>query len=61
LVDRKEAGDIVLATGQGSPRPGKSNPNGHLFSEDMWHDLKKEGCFANEKWKDHLMSVYLKD
>jgi hypothetical protein len=61
FVDRKEAGDIVLATGQGSPRPGKSNPNGHLFSEDMWHDLKKEGCFANEKWKDHLMSVYLKD
>lgn len=39
FVDRAEAGRIVLASGQGSPGGTPvSNPNMHLFSEDMWND-----------------------
>lgn len=44
FVDRAEAGRIVVAAGQGSPRldPPGINPNGHLFSEDMWNDVDAE-------------------
>lgn len=59
FVSRKEAGEIVLAAGQGAPRPGKSNPNGHLFSEDMWHDVRFEGDFATKEHKADLMKHYL--
>lgn len=40
FVDRAEAGRIVLASKQGTPRmdPPEINPNLHLFSEDMWND-----------------------
>jgi len=43
-VGRAEAGRIVLASGQGSPRldPPGINPNCHLFSEDMWNDVDAE-------------------
>lgn len=39
-VDRAEAGRIVQASEQGSPRldPPGINPNELLFSEDMWND-----------------------
>ena len=59
FVGRKEAGEIVLATGQGSPRPGKSNPNGMLFSEDMWHDPRLEGDFVSEERKEKIMQSFL--
>ena len=49
FVDRVEGGAIAKATGQGSPRPGNSNPKGSLFSEDMWHDSRIEGAFASEE------------
>jgi len=58
FVGRVEAGNIVLATGQGSLRPGKSNPNGCLFSEDMWHDSRFEGPFASEEYKAELVERY---
>jgi hypothetical protein len=35
FVDRKEAADIVTASGQTEPR---DNCGGHLFSEDVWND-----------------------
>ena len=60
FVNRKEASEIVLATGQGAPRPGKSNLKGHLFSEDLWHDIRFEGPFASEEAKAHCMAAYLK-
>jgi hypothetical protein len=34
FVGRKEAAEIVVASGQGAPREGYE----HLFSEDMWND-----------------------
>lgn len=39
-IERAEAGALVQASGQGTPRllPAGINPNGHLFSEDMWND-----------------------
>lgn len=37
FVNRKEAGDLVLATGQGAPSTRITT--GHLFSEDLWLDL----------------------
>jgi hypothetical protein len=58
FVSRKEAGEIVLTTGQGSPRSGKSNPKNHLFSEDMWHDSRFEGDFASEEYKQELLEHY---
>lgn len=36
FVDRLQAGALVLATGQASPR---ASCNNHLFSEDLWLDL----------------------
>lgn len=43
FVDRAEAGRIVLASGQGAPGgTPTSNPNMHLFSEDMWNDTDTE-------------------
>lgn len=40
FVDREEAGRIVVAAGQASPRtePTGINPRAHLFSEDVWND-----------------------
>lgn len=61
FVGRKEAGQIALTNWQGSPRPGKSNPKGHLFSEDMWHDSRFEGPFATEEYKAELVEHYLAD
>jgi len=60
FVSREEAGKIVLEAGQGSPRSGKSNPNGHLFSEDMWHDPRFEGKFATEEYKAECIEHYNK-
>ncbi len=59
FVDRQEAGRIVLHNWQGSPRPGKSNPLGCLFSEDMWHDSRFEGPFVTEEAKAELVDHYL--
>lgn len=43
FVGRAEAGRIVLAAEQGSPGGSpRSNPNMHLFSEDMWNDHEDE-------------------
>lgn len=44
FVDREEAGRIVQAAGQGSPRldPPGINPKEMLFSEDMWNDVDLE-------------------
>jgi len=61
FVDREEAGFIVKATGQGLPRPGKSNPKQCLFSEDMWHNPDIEGPFADEEYKAKLMERFLED
>lgn len=38
FVNRKEAGDLVQQTGQGSPSDRITS--GHLFSEDLWNDHK---------------------
>jgi hypothetical protein len=59
FVDRIEAGRIVLEIGQGCPRPGKSNPKGALFSEDMWHDSRFQGPFATEEYKAETLSHFL--
>lgn len=59
FVDRQEAGQIVITNWQGSPRPGKSNPKGRLFSEDMWHNPSIEGPFATEEAKAELIERYL--
>lgn len=40
FVNRKEAGDLVQATGQGSPSDRITS--GHLFSEDLWNDPKAQ-------------------
>lgn len=58
FVGRVEAGRIALTNWQGSPRPGKSNPNGCLFSEDMWHNSSIEGPFATEQYKAELVEHY---
>lgn len=58
FVGRKEAGEIVMATGQGTPRIGKSNPNLMLFSEDMWHDSRFEGDFADQEYKEQCLAAY---
>lgn len=43
FVDRAEAGRIVLDAAQGSPGgTPETNPNMHLFSEDMWNDRARE-------------------
>lgn len=42
FVDRKEAGRIILASGQGTYREGYTNPHGHVFSEDLWNDVDME-------------------
>lgn len=38
FVGRKEAGDLVQQTGQGSPSDRITS--GNLFSEDLWNDPK---------------------
>lgn len=38
FVDRLEAGNLVLETGQGSPRGKPALYDNYLFSEDMWMD-----------------------
>lgn len=43
FVGRKEAGQIVIASKQGTYMDGPSNPHGHLYSEDMW------GIFYDEE------------
>ena len=37
FVNRKEAGDLVQQTGQGSPSTRITS--GHLFSDDLWNDI----------------------
>lgn len=39
FVDRLEAGNLVLETGQGSPRGKPIMYDNYLFSEDLWLDL----------------------
>lgn len=41
FVDRLEAGNLVLATGQGSPRGKPILYDNYLFSEDMWKDQRE--------------------
>lgn len=39
FVNRLEAGNLVLETGQGSPRGKPALYDNFLFSEDLWLDL----------------------
>lgn len=39
FVDRAEAAQIVVASGQTTPREGMA----HLFSEDVWNDTDTDG------------------
>lgn len=57
FVDRREAARIVETMGQASVRKHKGYIPA-LFSEDMWHDLSKEGPFVTQERKDLCLKAY---